>query len=82
MIEDGAAYRFSVASDRSEYLGSERIVYGVMEGFESKQPIRASCRRPTSAESSIRPGSGTSSREENSAHCTISDTSGNRSTRH
>ena len=34
MIEDDTAAEFSFRVDRSEYLGSERIVYGVMEGFE------------------------------------------------
>ena len=34
MIENGAATEFSFRVDRSEYLGSERIVYGVMDGFD------------------------------------------------
>ena len=49
MIEDGAATEFSFRVDRSEYLGSERIVYGVMEGFEFKaahhREIAAGARR-------------------------------------
>ena len=37
MIDDGNAItEFSFRVDRSEYLGSERIVYGVIEGFESE----------------------------------------------
>src|SRR6478672_5932143 len=56
MIEDGGATEFSFRVDRSEYLGSERIVYGVMEGFESKQPITAKLPPAHVAEGSIRPG--------------------------
>ena len=36
MIDDDGAAEFSFRVDRSEYLGSERIVYGVMEGFDPK----------------------------------------------
>ena len=34
MIDDGAFTEFSFRVDRSEYLGSERIVYGAIEGFD------------------------------------------------
>src|SRR5579872_6552704 len=39
MIDDGngGITEFSFRVDRSEYLGSERIVYGVIEGFDQKQ---------------------------------------------
>jgi multiple sugar transport system ATP-binding protein len=53
---DGDAAEFSFRVDRSEYLGSERIVYGVMEGFESKQLITAKLPPAHVAEKSIRPG--------------------------
>src|ERR1051325_6088499 len=41
MMADGASTEFKFRVDRSEYLGSERIVYGTIEGFESKQAITA-----------------------------------------
>ena len=56
MIEDDTAADFSFRVDRSEYLGSERIVYGVMEGFDSKQPITAKLPGAHVAEESIRTG--------------------------
>jgi multiple sugar transport system ATP-binding protein len=56
MIEDGAATEFSFRVDRSEYLGSERIVYGVMDGFDSKQLITAKLPPAHVAEESIRQG--------------------------
>ena len=34
MMDDEAFTEFSFRVDRSEYLGSERIVYGAMEGFD------------------------------------------------
>jgi multiple sugar transport system ATP-binding protein len=56
MIGDGAATEFKFRVDRSEYLGAERIVYGVMEGFESKQLITAKLPPAHVDERSIRPG--------------------------
>jgi len=56
MIEDDSAADFSFRVDRSEYLGSERIVYGVMEGFDSKQPITAKLPGAHVTEESIRTG--------------------------
>jgi multiple sugar transport system ATP-binding protein len=56
MIGDGAATEFKFRVDRSEYLGAERIVYGVMEGFESKQLITAKLPPAHVAEKNIRPG--------------------------
>jgi multiple sugar transport system ATP-binding protein len=56
MIEDDAAADFSFRVDRSEYLGSERIVYGVMEGFDSKQSITAKLPGAHVAEEGIRTG--------------------------
>lgn len=56
MIENGEATEFSFRVDRSEYLGSERIVYGVMDGFDSKQLITAKLPPAHVAEESIRPG--------------------------
>jgi len=55
MMRDGAVTEFSFHVDRYEYLGSERIVYGAVKGFESPQLITA--KLPAhGAEQSIRPG--------------------------
>jgi multiple sugar transport system ATP-binding protein len=58
MVDDGngGATEFSFRVDRSEYLGSERIVYGVVEGFETTQLVTAKLPPAHVAESSIRPG--------------------------
>jgi multiple sugar transport system ATP-binding protein len=56
MIEDGGVTEFSFRVDRSEYLGSERIVYGVIEGFDQDQVITAKLPPAHVAEESIRPG--------------------------
>jgi multiple sugar transport system ATP-binding protein len=57
MIDDGNGNvaEFSFRVDRSEYLGSERIVYGVIEGFDT-QGITAKLPPAHVAEESIRPG--------------------------
>jgi len=56
MIDDGDLTEFSFRVDRSEYLGSERIVYGVIEGFDSNQVVTAKLPPAHVAEESIRPG--------------------------
>ena len=56
MIDEGAFTEFSFRIDRSEYLGSERIVYGVIEGFDPNQAITAKLPPAHVAENSIRPG--------------------------
>jgi multiple sugar transport system ATP-binding protein len=56
MIDDEAFTEFNFRVDRSEYLGSERIVYGVIEGFDPKQAITAKLPPAHVAEESIRPG--------------------------
>jgi multiple sugar transport system ATP-binding protein len=56
MIDDGGLTEFSFRVDRSEYLGSERIVYGVIEGFDSNQVITAKLPPAHVAEESVRPG--------------------------
>jgi multiple sugar transport system ATP-binding protein len=81
MIENGAATEFSFRVDRSEYLGSERIVYGVMDGFDSKQPITAKLPPAHVAEESIRPGEWHPFAVKNSALRHF-DKSGNRTSRH
>ena len=54
-LGNGGIREFSFRVDRSEYLGSERIVYGVVEGFDS-QVITAKLPPAHVAEESIRPG--------------------------
>ncbi|OSI65439.1 ABC transporter ATP-binding protein [Bradyrhizobium canariense] len=56
MIDDRAFTEFSFRVDRSEYLGSERIVYGAMEGFDPNQVITAKLPPAHVAAESIRPG--------------------------
>jgi multiple sugar transport system ATP-binding protein len=56
MMEDGSFTEFSFRVDRSEYLGSERIVYGVIAGFDPNQMITAKLPPAHVAEESIRPG--------------------------
>jgi multiple sugar transport system ATP-binding protein len=58
MIDDGngGVAEFSFRVDRSEYLGSERIVYGVVEGFDPAQVVTAKLPPAHVAEESIRPG--------------------------
>ena len=53
---DGGIAEFSYRVDRSEYLGAERIVYGVVEGFESPLAITAKLPPAHVAEASIRTG--------------------------
>jgi len=52
---DGGIAEFSFRVDRSEYLGSERIVYGVIEGFDA-HVVTAKLPPAHVAEESIRPG--------------------------
>ena len=56
MIDDGDFTEFSFRVDRSEYLGSERIVYGAMEGFDPNQVITAKLPPAHVAEASVRAG--------------------------
>jgi multiple sugar transport system ATP-binding protein len=56
MIKDAALTEFKFRVDRSEYLGSERIVYGVLEGFDPKQVITAKLPPAHVADEWIRPG--------------------------
>jgi multiple sugar transport system ATP-binding protein len=56
LIDEAGFTEFSFRIDRSEYLGSERIVYGTMEGFDPNQVITAKLPPAHVAEASIRPG--------------------------
>jgi multiple sugar transport system ATP-binding protein len=53
---DGDSTEFKFRVDRSEYLGSERIVYGTMEGFDPNQVITAKLPPAHVADEWIRPG--------------------------
>jgi multiple sugar transport system ATP-binding protein len=53
---DGAATEFSFHIDRSEYLGSERIAYGRIDGVEATRAITAKLPPAHVAETSIRAG--------------------------
>ena len=56
MVKDAAFTEFKFRVDRSEYLGSERIVYGVLEGFDAKEMVTAKLPPAHVAEEWIRPG--------------------------
>ena len=56
MIDDGELTEFSFRVDRSEYLGSERIVYGVIDGFDPNQVVTAKLPPAHVAEESVRAG--------------------------
>jgi len=56
MMNGEACNEFKFRVDRSEYLGSERIVYGVIEGFDPKQVITAKLPPAHVADEWIRPG--------------------------
>jgi len=56
MIKDVGFTEFKFRVDRSEYLGSERIVYGVLEGGDPKQVITAKLPPAHVAHEWIRPG--------------------------
>ena len=56
MVTDEASTEFKFRVDRSEYLGSERIVYGAIEGFDPKQVVTAKLPPAHVAEEWIRPG--------------------------
>jgi multiple sugar transport system ATP-binding protein len=56
MIEYGEVTEFSFRIDRSEYLGSERIVYGGLDGLSSDQEVTAKLPPAHVPLESIRPG--------------------------
>ncbi len=81
MIEGSAVAEFSFRVDRSEYLGSERIVYGVIAGFDPNQVVTARLPPAHVAEESIRPGEWHSFAVRNHA-LRYFDKDGNRASRH
>jgi multiple sugar transport system ATP-binding protein len=56
MMEDGNFAEFSFRVDRSEYLGSERIAYGAIAGFDPQEVITAKLPPAHVADAWIRPG--------------------------
>jgi len=56
MIDDGGVTEFAFRVDRSEYLGSERIVYGVIKDVEARGVITAKLPPAHVDGENIRPG--------------------------
>ena len=56
MIDDGDVTEFSYRIDRTEYLGSERIVYGMLEGVDTSDEVIAKLPPAHVPQASIRPG--------------------------
>jgi len=56
MMKDASFTEFKFRVDRSEYLGSERIVYGALEGFDPRQVVTAKLPPAHVADEWIRPG--------------------------
>jgi multiple sugar transport system ATP-binding protein len=81
MMEDQNFGEFKFRVDRSEYLGSERIVYGVVEGFDPKQIVTAKLPPAHVDEASIRPGEWHPFAVRNAA-LRYFDKDGNRTSRH
>ncbi|MBV8491927.1 MAG: ABC transporter ATP-binding protein [Alphaproteobacteria bacterium] len=81
MIDDSAATEFSFRIDRAEYLGSERIVYGQLEGLEAAQEVTAKLPPAHVPLAAIRPGEWHSFAVRNSELCYF-DELGKRASRH
>jgi len=81
MMEDQNFAEFKFRVDRSEYLGSERIVYGAVEGFDPKQIVTAKLPPAHVDEASIRPGEWHPFAVRNAA-LRYFDKDGNRTSRH
>jgi multiple sugar transport system ATP-binding protein len=81
MIENGAVTEFSFRVDRAEYLGSERIVYGELDGLQSPQEMTAKLPPAHVPLESIRPGEWHAFAVRNSQLCYF-DRDGKRARRH
>ncbi|HEX5320346.1 MAG TPA: ABC transporter ATP-binding protein [Stellaceae bacterium] len=81
MVEDSDVTDFSFRVDRTEYLGSERIVYGQLEGLESMTEITAKLPPAHVKLENIRPGEWHPYAVRNTALCYF-DKDGKRSSRH
>jgi multiple sugar transport system ATP-binding protein len=81
MIRDGELTEFSFRIDRTEYLGSERIVYGELEGLHSPAEVTAKLPPAHVPLASIRPGEWHAFGVRNSQLCYF-DGQGRRARRH
>jgi len=81
MIDNGVVSEFSFRVDRAEYLGSERIVYGEIEGLPSAQEVTAKLPPAHVPLESIRPGEWHAFAVRNSQLCYF-DKEGKRARRH
>ncbi|HYM03566.1 MAG TPA: ABC transporter ATP-binding protein [Stellaceae bacterium] len=81
MVGDGAVTDFQFRVDRTEYLGSERIVYGTLQGFDAVQEVTAKLPAAQVPLGSIRPGEWHAFAVRDSALCYF-DRDGRRANRH
>src|SRR5579884_3410188 len=81
IVDGGETTDFSFCVERAEYLGSERIVYGTLEGLESEQEVTAKLPPAHVPLESIRPGEVHPFAVRNSALCYF-DKDGKRAIRH
>ena len=81
LIDESAVAEFSFRVDRVEYLGSERIVYGAIEGCRSVREVTAKLPLAHVPLDSIRPGEWHAFGVRNAALCYF-DGDGNRARRH
>jgi multiple sugar transport system ATP-binding protein len=81
MIRDGEVAEFSFRVDRAEYLGSERIVYGELEGLHSPAEVTAKLPPAHVPLASIQPGEWHAFAVPNSQLCYF-DRDGKRARRH
>ena len=81
IIDHGAATEFAFRVDRVEYLGSERIVYGEIEGRHSAQDVTAKLPLAHVPLDSIRPGEWHAFAVRDAALCYF-DADGRRGRRH
>jgi multiple sugar transport system ATP-binding protein len=81
MIDNGVVTEFSFRVDRAEYLGSERIVYGELDGLRSTAEVTAKLPPAHVPLESIRPGEWHPFAVRNSQLCYF-DRDGKRARRH
>jgi multiple sugar transport system ATP-binding protein len=81
MVDDEPVTEFSFRVDRAEYLGSERIVYGELEGLQSPQEVTAKLPPAHVPLEAIRPGEWHPFAVRNSQLCYF-DKDGRRAQRH
>ena len=81
LVNGGAHTEFSFRVERAEYLGSERIVYGTVEGYESEQEVTAKLPPAHVPLEAIQPGGVHKFAVRDSALCYF-DRDGRRASRH